>query len=65
MSNLSLVERSINVPGDDRFVEGVKDDVVFLCVVFVHEVTSCSSYICFSLSSVVSLSISIAFGSFR
>ena len=44
MGNLSfLVERSINVPGDDRFVEGIEDDVVSFGVVLVHEVSSCSS----------------------
>ena len=44
MSNLSfLVERSINVPGDNRFVEWIEDDVVLFGIVLVHEVTSCSS----------------------
>ena len=43
MSNLSfLVERSINIPGDNRFVEGIEDDVVSFGIVLVHEVSSCS-----------------------
>ena len=38
VSNLSfLVERSINVPGDNRFVKGIEDDVVLFGIVFVHE----------------------------
>ena len=43
VSDLSfLIERSINVPGENRFVKGIKDDVVLFGVVFVHEVSSCS-----------------------
>ena len=44
MSDLSFfIERSINVPGGDRFVEGIEDDVVSFGVRFVHKVSSCSS----------------------
>ena len=38
-----LVDGSIHVSGDDRIVEGIKEDFVFLGVLRVHEVSLCST----------------------